>query len=1092
MLDFLDIRTANKDNRKKEGTSAISIYPEFIVKDDSEDLMIRGRDFYAIWDEETGLWSTKEGRLIKIIDRELNNYYNDHKKDDVEYNVKYLKYSTSGSIDAWHKYCQKQMRDNYHQLDSKIVFNNTEVKKTDYVTRRLPYDICEGDHSAYDKLVTTLFAPEELRKLEWAVGSIIAGDSKYIQKFIVLYGDPGTGKSTYINIIEQLFQGYISKFEAKELGSTNNQFALEAFKDNPLIAIQHDGDLSRIADNTKLNSIISHESMVVNEKFKSKYEMKFQSFLFMGTNEPVDIHGARTGMNRRLIDVRPTGNKVPVNEYNQLIQQIKFELGAIAQHCLNVYREMGAFYYDSYVAREMKAETDDFYNFLIDEYYDLIKDDDGVQLIEVWARYKQWCERMNITYPMPYKKLKAELKSYFVEYKERCIIDGHKIRNYYKGFKKEKIGIISVSDESKEEEEVIEEDWLDLKNDIPSQLDLVCQECPAQYASAEETPKYKWDNVKTKLKDIDTHQLHYVKVPENLITIDFDIRDKEGNKSFELNRKAASKWPKTYAETSKSDGGIHLEYYYDGDVSQLSSVYDEHIEVKVQKGNASLRRKLIRCNALAIAVISSGLPLKEKSNKMVNGEAVKTEKGLRILIKKALNKEIHPNTKPNIDFIFKILTDAYNSGLQYDVSDTRQAVLFFAASSTNNSEYCLEKVGQMPFSSEEVEDNKENFEEDQIVFYDIEVFPNLFLINWKYAGPEHAVVRMINPSAEEVSKLFDYKLVGFNNRRYDNHIIYAAANGYSIEGLYELSQKIVNQQTGFFGQAYNLSYADIYDFCSVKQSLKKWEIQLGIHHQELGLPWDQPVPEDMWEKVAEYCDNDVIATEAVWNARQEDFVARQVLADISGLTVNDTTRQHATRIIFGKEKHPDLVYTDLSEMFPGYEFKAGKSSYRGEDPGEGGYVYSEPGMYGNVALLDIASMHPTSIRMLNLFGSYTKNFTDILDARLAIKHGDFETAGSLLNGAFKPYLKDKGQAKQLAQALKIIINSVYGYTSATFDNPFKDIRNVDNIVAKRGALFMIDLKHEVQQRGFTVAHIKTDCYGVWKTVWLYVRARGNL
>ena len=196
------------------------------------------------------------------------------------------------------------------------------------------------------------------------------------------------------------------------------------------------------------------------------------------------------------------------------------------------------------------------------------------------------------------------------------------------------------------------------------------------------------------------------------------------------------------------------------------------------------------------------------------------------------------------------------------------------------------------------------------------------------------------------------------------------------------------------------------------------------------------------------------------------------------MTVNDTTRAHATRIIFGKEKHPQLNYTELCEEFPGYLFDGtkmgGKSFYRGEDPGEGGYVYAEPGMYGNVALLDIASMHPTTIRVLNLFGAYTKNFTDLLDARLAIKHEDYETAGKLLNGAFKPYLKDKSQAKQLAQALKIVINSVYGYTSATFDNPFKDVRNVDNIVAKRGALFMINLKHEVQDRGFTVAHIKTD------------------
>lgn len=42
-------------------------------------------------------------------------------------------------------------------------------------------------------------------------------------------------------------------------------------------------------------------------------------------------------------------------------------------------------------------------------------------------------------------------------------------------------------------------------------------------------------------------------------------------------------------------------------------------------------------------------------------------------------------------------------------------------------------------------------------------------------------------------------------------------------------------------------------------------------------------------------------------------------------------------------------------------------------------------------------------------------------------------------------------ADSLAQALKIVINSIYGLTSAKFENLFKDPRNIDNIVAKRGA-----------------------------------------
>ena len=143
--------------------------------------------------------------------------------------------------------------------------------------------------------------------------------------------------------------------------------------------------------------------------------------------------------------------------------------------------------------------------------------------------------------------------------------------------------------------------------------------------------------------------------------------------------------------------------------------------------------------------------------------------------------------------------------------------------------------------------------------------------------------------------------------------------------------------------------------------------------------------------------------------------------------------------------------------------------------GEGGYVYAEPGMYTNVALLDIASMHPSSIVAEELFGpEYTKRFDDIRQARIAIKHKEFDRARKMMDGKLAKYLTDEDSAKELAQALKIPINSVYGLTAAKFDNPFHDIRNKDNIVAKRGALFMVNLKHEVQRRGFTVAHIKTD------------------
>ena len=92
---------------------------------------------------------------------------------------------------------------------------------------------------------------------------------------------------------------------------------------------------------------------------------------------------------------------------------------------------------------------------------------------------------------------------------------------------------------------------------------------------------------------------------------------------------------------------------------------------------------------------------------------------------------------------------------------------------------------------------------------------------------------------------------------------------------------------------------DIYDFSSKKQSLKKFEIELGIHHQELGLKWDEEVPKELWETVADYCVNDVIATEAVWKSkkRQEDWKARQILADLADGNVNMTTNTFSSSIV---------------------------------------------------------------------------------------------------------------------------------------------------------------------------------------------------
>ena len=1117
MLDFLTIAT----RVKKPGI--IEAYPEFEIKK-SKDLMIRGGDFYAIWVEDRGLWSTDEDDVVQLVDRELSEY-REANKDKVEGVLKcaYMRTASSGMIDAWHKYCQKQMRDNFHMLDENLIFSNTKVNKKDYASKRLSYPLEPGDYSAWDKLISTLYSDTERHKIEWAIGAIVSGESKDIQKFMVLYGAAGTGKSTILNIVQKLFDGYYSVFDAKALGSASSQFALESFKKNPLVAIQHDGDLSKIEDNTRLNSVVSHELMSVNEKFKSSYENRFKCFLFMGTNKPVKITDAKSGLIRRLIDVTPSGEKLPTREYNVIMKKIDFELGAIASHCKDVYLEDPG-YYDNYIPMLMMGASNDFYNYILDS-FNVFKREDSTTLKSAWEMYKVYCDEAKVPYPLAQRGFKEELKNYFRDYKERYTLpDGTRTRSYYSGFKWEQFDgeldetEVAVEAAEKPKPEEKSHIWLDLKKQ-KSVFDKECADCLAQYANEKETPSKKWEKVKTTLAELDTSKLHYVKVPENHIVIDFDLKNEKGEKDYDLNAAATASWPPTYAELSKGGSGIHLHYLYSGDPSRLSMVYDDHIEVKVFSGLSSLRRKLTKCNDLPIATISTGLPLKG-DDKLLNWDGIKNEKMLRTMIKRNLNKEYHANTAPSINYIHDLLEDAYARGIGYDVSDMKNAVIAFAAGSTNQADKCLKIVNDMKFKSAEPSESVESTE-DTLIFYDVEVMKNLFIVCWKAAGEDKPVVKMINPTPTEIGELVKFKLIGFNNRRYDNHILYARLIGYTNEQLYDLSQRIINSKkgdrnSGLFGEAYNLSFTDIYDFASAgnKKSLKKWEIELGIHHQELGLPWDQPVPEELWETVADYCVNDVTATEALFNHLQADWTARQILADLAGMTVNDTTNSLTTKIIFGNNRKPqnEFCYRDMSKpifeldkdvedflkeacpnmmadtfgdehsklpYFPGYKYEAGKSTYRGEEVGEGGYVYAEPNIHVNVALLDIASMHPHSAIAECLFGPrYTRAFRDIVEGRVSIKHEAWDIVNEMLDGKLRPYVQKviNGEltSSQLADALKTAINSVYGLTSAGFDNPFRDPRNRDNIVAKRGALMMIDLKHEVQKRGFTVAHIKTD------------------
>ena len=1121
-MDFYEIRV----RKLKDGT--FEIYPEFLV-DESKDLMVRGKDFYAVFDESSGMWIKNPKYVRRVVDSDIWAKYkqlkDDPKWEDKTFELSLMRDSSSGRWDKFIKYV-KNLPDSYHQLDEKLTFQDTQVKRTDYASKRLPYSLQDGNMDAYEELVTTLYTPEERAKFEWAIGSIVAGDSKKIQKFIVFYGPQGSGKSTIMNLIETLFngydknKGYCAKINAKALVSSNLGFALEPFSKSPLVGIDQDSKLSKIEDNTILNQIVSHDTLQINEKFKNLYEASAGCFLCMGTNEPVKITDSKSGVIRRLIDVEPTGRLItPESKYEELVERMNFELGAIAKHCLDVYKSMGRSYYSKYIPTRMIVRTDPFFNFMKDNLEVFIMQG-GVSANELWDMYNAWCDKSRVDYRMKRYQMVDEAKNYFTNFDDRIRINGEQVRNWYSGLKMKKF---LEEDEGKVEEPkkwTIPE-WLNLKETGVSVLDQVLADLPAQYG--DEKPETVWKNCKTRLKDLDTRLTHYVQCFPNLITVDFDKKNQDGEKDLLLNIQCASSYTPTYAEVSKGGAGLHLTYWYDGDPNDLNRIVEPGVEVKVQTGNAALRRRLSLFNDLPIAHISSGLPLREK--KVVNDNALKDSSHLRTRILKALKKEIEPGfTTTCINYIEAQLKEAQEKNIAYDLMDLNNAIFSFAASSHHNADACLKKYFKMKLRwPEEVENYHtdipyaqkrfvpNNKKDAPLVFCDVEVGKNVLLVCYKEAGPNKKTISMFNPTPVQLEWLFNMRLVGFNSRGYDAHILYARYIGYNNYQLWELSQDmIVREQRGPFREAEHVFEIDVYDYSTKKQSLKMWEIELGLPHMEMEVDWAKDIPEEHWPRLAEYCCNDVEATEQVFYATSEDFTAREIMCELTGMPLITTTNQLSSRYIFGDAKEPwkDFVYPDLTKKFPGYSFRNGKSYYRysvgknlstgaleqlkrkyGESSvfvdentkevqvevilGEGGRVYAEPGMYYWVITLDATSLHPSSIVAENGFGPYTKKFKDLMDIRVAIKHKEYDKVKNMYPDLAK-YLGDDKQAKALSFALKIVINSVYGLTAAKFQNKFKDPRNIDNWVAKRGALFMETLRIKVQAMGAHVIHIKTD------------------
>ena len=321
---------------------------------------------------------------------------------------------------------------------------------------------------------------------------------------------------------------------------------------------------------------------------------------------------------------------------------------------------------------------------------------------------------------------------------------------------------------------------------------------------------------------------------------------------------------------------------------------------------------------------------------------------------------------------------------------------------------------------------------ENLLFYDIEVYKyDAFVV---FKDINKTTLRIFHNNFEELQNFIKGKiLVGYNNYFYDDLILTKMIKGWTNYQLKEFNDRIISGVNTDKEVDVHINSIDCFQQIDVsKPGLKKIEGNMGKMILESNVSFDinRKLTEKELEEAIFYCSYDVDTTIDVYKLRENSyFKTKELLVEKLG---NDKAKKWNTTTISGNllttsgkinkwsslridENLLDKVDLEVKEMWlqlnvPAFELKTKTITKKefGNDIqfGFGGLhgAPSEPIKAKNVKLLDVTSMYPNIIILLNALGSATNKYIDILNRRIEIKHKD----------------------KLESDALKLILNSVYG------------------------------------------------------------------
>ena len=364
----------------------------------------------------------------------------------------------------------------------------------------------------------------------------------------------------------------------------------------------------------------------------------------------------------------------------------------------------------------------------------------------------------------------------------------------------------------------------------------------------------------------------------------------------------------------------------------------------------------------------------------------------------------------------------------------------------------------------------------QYMFFDIEVFKYNAMVVFKDENKK--LLRVFHNNFKGLLDFIKGKvLVGFNNYHYDDFILHAMIDQKSNKQIKELNDRIIS------GEQIKLKYRKFESLDCFQQidvsnpSLKKIEGNMGRMILESSVPFsiDRELTEEEFYQVLDYCCYDVDMVVELFKMRMKSYFKPKfslvdMYKDEKAIRWNTTTisgnlllkkKLQKWSNIRVEEEFLELVPPDVKEMWleRAQDFnkkKTNKTITINEFGNEIQFGFG--GLHGahtkikkqkNVKLLDVASMYPNIILILNVLGEASEKYKSILDRRLAIKHVD----------------------KILSEALKLILNSVYG----NLNNEYSLLYNPNGAlsVCVYGQIALFELCKRIAPYS-TILNINTD------------------